>query len=254
MMPPTPPDQAPALKEPAVGLQTLSGKAQKIHQVLPQTQCQRCGWADCASYAQAVANQQAAINQCAPGGTAGIVHIAAALGNPALAQGLTLDAACGYAAPETVALTVAVIDEAWCIGCTKCIQSCPVDAIVGSHKKMHTVLEQYCTGCELCATACPVDCIRMEPVSNTQTACNVWTRQQASQSLQRYEARLRRIQGQSAAALPAAPPNSRSQTPLPQAAVAATAASDKKQAIIAAALARARERRAQMQQSSSAQY
>ena len=217
----------------------LPEKAKKIHNLLPQTQCQRCGWADCASYAQAIVEQQANINRCPPGGVAGIARIATALGEPALANALELEPDCGSETP----LRVAIIDEGWCIGCPRCIKACPVDAIVGSHKKMHTVMEEHCTGCELCAIACPVDCIHMETTSEAKTGWGAWTQSQADKSLQRYEKRLSRIQGHSTAHAGTAALRSPAQTPPP-----AAAAPDKKQAVIAAALARARARKTQTQE------
>lgn len=168
----------------ASGLQ-LSEAAQRVHDVLPQTQCQRCGEADCAHYAQAVVDGSRAINRCQPGGQAGIERIAQALGNmPIKPSHRTLDAECGVESP----MHVAVIDEAWCIGCTLCINVCPTDAIVGSNKFMHTVIEPYCTGCDLCALACPVDCIAMESTSGDKTGWDAWSYTQAQQALQRYEA------------------------------------------------------------------
>ena len=127
-----------------------------IDALLPQTQCTQCGYDGCRPYAEAIAAGEADINQCPPGGDEGVERLAALLGrepkplNPA--NGL-------YRAPQ-----VAVIDEATCIGCTKCIQACPVDAIVGASKLMHTVIADWCTGCELCIPPCPVDCIALEPV------------------------------------------------------------------------------------------
>ena len=167
--------------------------AQRIHQVLPQTQCRRCGQPDCAAYAQAVAQGDAPINQCPPGGVEGIIRIAQAMSQPALAQGLEIDPACGHEGP----MAVAVIDENWCIGCTLCIKACPTDAIVGGHKHMHTVLPAYCTGCELCVLACPVDCIAMEPLdasADAPTGWAAWSQQQADQALQRYTQRQLRLQ------------------------------------------------------------
>ena len=130
--------------------------AARIHAALPQTQCTRCGYPDCAGYAQAVADGAAAINQCPPGGAEGIARLAA------LTQSATLplNPTNGTEGPRSLA----VIDEAWCIGCTLCIDACPTDAILGSNKLMHTVIEPYCTGCELCVPVCPVDCISLEPV------------------------------------------------------------------------------------------
>lgn len=158
-----------------------------------------------------------------------------------MANALELEPDCGSETP----LRVAIIDEAWCIGCTRCIKACPVDAIVGSHKKMHTVMEEHCTGCELCAIACPVDCIHMETTSEAKTGWGAWTQSQADKSLQRYEKRLSRIAERSTAHAGTAALRSPAQTPPP-----AAAAPDKKQAVIAAALARARARKTQTQKNS----
>jgi electron transport complex protein RnfB len=127
-----------------------------IDAVLPQTQCTRCGYPACRPYAEAIARGEAEINRCPPGGAEGVARLATLLDRPIL----PLDPSCGEAKPiETVARVV----EADCIGCTKCIQVCPVDAIVGAANVMHTVIESECDGCELCLPACPVDCIVMEP-------------------------------------------------------------------------------------------
>ncbi|MEY4884510.1 MAG: electron transport complex subunit RsxB [Pseudomonadota bacterium] len=158
----------------------------RILAALPQTQCTRCGYPDCAGYAQAIATLQAPINQCPPGGAQGIERLAAILeqpGPPPPGPGLTLNPAFGVEGP----LTVAVIDEAWCIGCTLCINACPTDAIVGTHKLMHTVIEAYCTGCELCLPVCPVDCIALENVSGLATAWAAWPQALADQARTRYE-------------------------------------------------------------------
>ena len=131
--------------------------ATRIDALLPQTQCTKCGYAGCRPYAEAIASGAADIDRCPPGGDAGVARLALLLDRPAK----PLDPACGaYRAPQ-----VAVIDEATCIGCTKCIQACPVDAIVGASKLMHTVIAQWCTGCELCLPPCPVDCIVLAPVA-----------------------------------------------------------------------------------------
>lgn len=126
-----------------------------IDAVLPQTQCGRCGYAGCRPYAEAVARGEADINRCAPGGMEGVRALARLTGRPAR----SLDPACGAESPPQVA----VIDEDACIGCTKCIQACPVDAIVGASRLMHTVVADLCTGCALCVAPCPVDCITMVP-------------------------------------------------------------------------------------------
>ena len=131
--------------------------ARQIDALLPQTQCTRCGYAGCAPYAEAVAAGQAGIDRCPPGGDAGIARLAALLGREAV----PLSAEVGPAQPPQVA----VIDEPACIGCTKCIQACPVDAIVGASKLMHTVIASWCTGCELCLPPCPVDCIALQPAA-----------------------------------------------------------------------------------------
>jgi electron transport complex protein RnfB len=131
--------------------------AQRIDALLPQTQCTRCGFDGCRPYAEAIADGRADIDQCPPGGDAGVVKLAALLGR----EPKPLDPTYGEFAPPRVA----VIDEATCIGCTKCIQACPVDAIVGASKLMHTVIASWCTGCELCIPPCPVDCIVLEPVA-----------------------------------------------------------------------------------------
>lgn len=129
--------------------------AEKIDAVLPQTQCGQCGFPGCKPYAQALAEGKADINQCPPGGQEGVDKIAEILG----VESKPLNAEFG----EEKTPEVAFIVEDWCIGCTKCIQACPVDAIVGTNRKMHTVISEECTGCTLCVAPCPVDCIVMMP-------------------------------------------------------------------------------------------
>jgi len=134
------------------------GLVERIDALLPQTQCTRCGYPACLDYAHAVAHGDADINQCPPGGQAGIDALAALLGRASKA----LNPANGVEKP----LEVALIDEEACIGCTKCIQACPVDAILGASKMMHTIIANECTGCELCIAPCPVDCIAMVEVGD----------------------------------------------------------------------------------------
>lgn len=214
--------------------------ADKINLLLPQTQCTRCGYPDCATYARAIVLGEAGINQCPPGGAEGIERLARATGLPVL----PLSAQHGVEGPRSLA----VIDETWCIGCTLCIKACPVDCIIGSPKHMHTVIEEQCTGCELCIPACPVDCISLVPAhatAPTPTGWSAWTQGQADEARDRYafrhiriaqakvdnDARLLAKAEQKLADVPAA---SRITEPEEL---------DKKRAVIAAALARARARR-----------
>jgi electron transport complex protein RnfB len=134
----------------------MPADAEQIDALLPQTQCTRCGYTGCMPYAEALAAGLADINQCPPGGAATIAALAELLDVPAK----PLNPANGAESP----LRVAWIDEARCIGCAKCLAPCPVDAIVGAQKLMHTVIRALCTGCELCLPPCPVDCIEMRPV------------------------------------------------------------------------------------------
>jgi len=127
----------------------------QIDDLLPQTQCGQCGFGGCRPYAESLAKGESDINRCPPGGTAGIAKLAALLDRPIV----PLDPACGVEKPRVLASIV----EADCIGCTKCIQACPVDAIVGAPKLMHSVIADRCTGCELCVPPCPVDCIELRP-------------------------------------------------------------------------------------------
>ncbi len=204
--------------------------ADRILAALPQTQCTRCGYPDCAAYAQAIADGDAAINQCPPGGQQGIVQLAAITGQPVL----RLNPDNGQETPRVVAF----VDEAWCIGCTLCIKACPVDAIVGSNKLMHTVIESYCTGCELCIPVCPVDCIVLENVTADVTGWDAWSEAQALQAEQRYGASRARRQ-QEAADNVSAPDEAGATVPVvPE--VSAASASALKRDMIAAAQARAR--------------
>ena len=153
--------------------------AAELLAVLPQTQCTRCGYPDCAGYAQALHDGSADINQCPPGGAAGVQRLAELTGRPPK----PLNPDNGTEGPRSVVF----IDEDWCIGCTLCIKACPVDAIVGANKLMHTVIEPYCTGCELCLPVCPVDCIEVENVSGSATGWAAWSQEQADEAHRRYE-------------------------------------------------------------------
>jgi len=157
----------------------VASLAAQILAMLPQTQCTRCGYPDCAAYAQAIAEGAAAINQCPPGGLEGVQRLSAITGQPVM----PLDPANGQEGPRAVA----VIDEDWCIGCTLCLPACPTDAILGSNKLMHTVIKPHCTGCELCLPVCPVDCITMENVTGSATGWDAWSPQQADAARGRYE-------------------------------------------------------------------
>ena len=183
MQPPTVPRRKTAASAPPP---EAGGLAARLHAALPQTQCTRCGYPDCAGYAQAIAAGEAEINQCPPGGAEGIARLSALAGRPVV----PLNPANGVEAPRTVA----VIDEGWCIGCTLCIKVCPTDAIIGSNKFMHTVIEPYCTGCELCIPVCPVDCISLENVTGSRTGWQAWSQADADQALERYEWRQQRLQ------------------------------------------------------------
>ena len=207
--------------------------AERINRLLPQTQCTKCGFDGCAPYAQAIADDLAPINRCPPGGETGIAALAELLGRPRI----PLDTECGMHVP----LQVALIDEQFCIGCTLCIQACPVDAILGASKAMHTVIAEDCTGCDLCVAPCPVDCITMVDV----TPARDWTREDAEQARARYERRQTRLNQK-----PTSLRHSNDSEVFPaengQIAVPSTSSSNTladKQAAVQAALARARARR-----------
>ena len=154
--------------------------AARILDALPQTQCTRCGYPDCAGYSRAIDAGEADINQCAPGGQEGVARLARITGKPARA----LNSDFGLEAPRQTVF----IEENWCIGCTLCIDACPTDAIMGSNKRMHTVIERYCTGCELCLPVCPVDCIKVESASGTASGWEAWSQPQADLARARYAA------------------------------------------------------------------
>ena len=213
----------------------------RLNDALPQTQCTRCGYPDCAAYALAMAQDNAPMNQCPPGGQAGVQRLAGILGRPEL----PLNAEHGLEGPRHVV----VIDEAWCIGCTLCIKACPTDAIVGSNKRMHTVIEAWCTGCELCIPVCPVDCMALENVTGEKTGWSAWSPQQASVARHRYEQRKVRmareaVEHDAAQVLKAQDKLEHLQelTKVPEQPDAARAELERKRAVIEAVLAKARAR------------
>ena len=157
----------------------------RLFAALPQTQCTKCGYPDCRAYATAMANAEALHNQCPPGGQEGVLRLAKILSK----ESLTLNPANGDERPRPVA----VIESKACIGCTLCIQACPVDAIVGASKQMHVVLKDWCTGCDLCIPPCPVDCITMISVTGDKTGWDAWTKDQANLAKDRYETRQKRL-------------------------------------------------------------
>lgn len=214
------------------------GLARQINDALPQTQCTRCGYPDCQAYAQAIAQEGVPINQCPPGGAEGIRRLARITGQPLL----PLNPTHGTEGPRVVVW----IDETWCIGCTLCIKACPVDAITGSNKRMHTVIERVCTGCELCLPVCPVDCMHTYPAPASHetlpTGWDAWSPSQALEARKRYEFRSTRLMREerehqksleAKAAMKLKDLAAHSQHTDP-------AVLDKKRAVIEAALARAR--------------
>ncbi|RQU51000.1 electron transport complex subunit RsxB [Burkholderia cenocepacia] len=231
--------------------------ADRIEDLLPQTQCTKCGYNGCRPYAEAIAAGNANYNQCPPGGAEGIARLASLLGKPVI----PLNPVNGTEHPRALAF----IDENLCIGCTLCMQACPVDAIVGAPKQMHTIVASLCTGCDLCVPPCPVDCIAMLPVTGDRTGWDAWSQEQADAARERHDLRLARQRREreaaearaaarraasaakpaaeaSAAEASAARPGSAG-TP---AAAPADDAEAKKRAIIAAALERARKKKEEL--------
>jgi electron transport complex protein RnfB len=204
----------------------MSGLAEKIDALLPQTQCTQCGYPACKPYADAIAKGEADINQCPPGGEAGVRKLAALVGREAK----PLDPRYGVERPRRVAF----IDEPRCIGCTLCIQACPVDAIVGAPKLMHTIVAELCSGCDLCVPPCPVDCIDMVSAIGEDA---IWDGARADAARERFELRRARLERE----------RSERAERLAQRALEATRSdpeAQKKRAIIQAAIERARSRRA----------
>ncbi len=209
--------------------------ADRIEDLLPQTQCTKCGYAGCRPYAEAIAAGTAEINQCPPGGMEGVARLAGLLGRKVI----PLNPVNGYERPRPLAF----IDESLCIGCTLCIQACPVDAIVGAAKLMHTILPSLCTGCDLCVAPCPVDCIVMYPIGDEKTGWNAWSQEQADAARARHDWRKLRLQHEheeNDARLAARAVEKMKQTTAESANTPEEIAEkERKRAIIAAAMARA---------------
>jgi electron transport complex protein RnfB len=218
--------------------------ADQIEDLLPQTQCTKCGYPACRPYAEAIARGDAEINQCPPGGIEGVARLSALTGRPVI----PINPANGVERPRPVAF----IDEALCIGCTLCIQACPVDAILGAAKQMHTILPSLCTGCDLCVAPCPVDCISMIPRSEDPrgelTGWDAWSQQQADAARARHDfrsARLQREKEENDARLAAkALEKMRAVTAEQTNSAEELAEKERKRAIIAAAIERARQKAA----------
>ena len=204
--------------------------------MLPQTQCTKCGYNGCRPYAEAIAAGSAEINQCPPGGAQGIALLANLLGKKVI----PLNPVNGLERPRSVAY----IDESLCIGCTLCIQACPVDAIAGAAKQMHTVVTSLCTGCDLCVAPCPVDCIVMYPVSGDATGWDAWSQAEAIDARARHELRTERLRREAeendarlAAKAVSKMQELKQEVPVTTAEIAEK---ERKRAIIAAAMERAR--------------
>ncbi|MCB5186973.1 electron transport complex subunit RsxB [Methylobacillus caricis] len=211
-------------------MRDFAALVERIDAILPQTQCTQCGYAGCRPYAEALAAGQAGINQCPPGGDAGIHALADILNQPYQ----PLNPAHGKFGPKMLA----VIDEETCIGCTLCIKACPVDAILGAARQMHTVIAAECTGCELCVAPCPVDCIDMQPLPMQEwdyTQTGGYARKIADEARQRHMLRLARQAVERKQANAIGP-----------SLVGASAAIDAKKAAIAAAMARAKAKKQQL--------
>jgi Na+-translocating ferredoxin:NAD+ oxidoreductase subunit B len=222
--------------------------ADRIEDLLPQTQCTKCGYDGCRPYAEAIAAGTASYNQCPPGGAEGVARLASLLGQPVI----PINPVNGVERPRPVAF----IDEQLCIGCTLCMQACPVDAIVGAPKQMHTIVKDLCTGCDLCVPPCPVDCIAMILVTGEATGWDAWTQQQADEARVRHDRRQARLTAERDAAEARAAARRAAASPAASEGAAAAGAAGtpapaddaeaKKKAIIQAALERARQKKAEL--------
>ena len=218
--------------------------ADLIEDQLPQTQCTKCGYPACRPYAEAIASGEADINRCPPGGLAGVARLSRVTGRPVI----PINPANGLERPRPVAF----IDESLCIGCTLCIQACPVDAILGAPKQMHTILPSLCTGCDLCVAPCPVDCIAMVPnrddPNGERTGWDAWSQEQADAARARHDfrtERLKREKEENDARLAAkAVEKMRAVTAEETNTAEELAEKERKRAIIAAAIERARQKAA----------
>ena len=219
----------------------------QLEDILPQTQCTKCGYPDCRGYAEAMASGDVLPNRCPPGGVEGIERLSKVLipiyPQDAFELHPTIDPECGVERPRPVAF----IDPQKCIGCTLCIQACPVDAIVGASKQMHVVLTEWCTGCDLCIPPCPVDCISMIDVTENRTGWNAWSQDLADISRERYHDREKRLDREQKdnddrlakkAATKLAAVNAESPSSIDE-----LKEQERKRAIIAAAIARAQEKK-----------
>lgn len=226
---------------------TQKSLADQLEDLLPQTQCTKCGYPACRPYAEAMADGSASYNQCPPGGIEGVARLAHLLGKPVI----PINPVNGVERPRPVA----VIDESLCIGCTLCIQACPVDAIVGAAKQMHTIVYDLCTGCDLCVAPCPVDCIAMVEVTPGKTGWDAWSQEQADKARALHDFRSLRLQrekeennarlaAKAAAKLQAV----QAETPASEAEQAEQA---RKKAIIQAAIERARLKKEQAEKDAS---